>query len=159
MSTGAIQKMISPGFKDLLQSLNEAGVEYLVVGAYALAYHGAPRNTKDLDVYVRPTTQNAKNIVDALNRFGFESLSAEARDLERENTVIQLGHPSYRIDLISGISGVSFEQAWSNRCSATLDGIPVAFIGRAELLKNKYASGRHQDLADAERITALADKK
>lgn len=136
-------------FFDMLSALSGEGAEYLVVGAYALAAHGLPRATGDLDVWVRPTVDNAERVLRALRSFGAPLLDLTRDDLLRPDTVFQIGVAPTRIDLLTGVSGLTFDEAWPSRISVTLEGLPVPVIGFDELLRNKEASGRPQDLADA----------
>ncbi|MBI3458149.1 MAG: hypothetical protein HY002_20435 [Candidatus Rokubacteria bacterium] len=136
-------------FFDMLSALSGEGVEYLVVGAYALAAHGLPRATGDLDIWVRPTADNAERVLRALRSFGAPLLDLTLDDLLRPDTVFQIGVAPTRIDLLTGVSGLTFDEAWPSRISVTLEGLPVPVIGFDELLRNKEASGRPQDLADA----------
>lgn len=137
-------------FRDLLAALVESSVRFMVVGAHALAAHGVPRMTGDLDVWLDPTKENATRVWTALARFGapLGSLSIRESDFTRPEQVLQLGLPPYRIDLMTSISGVDFRDAWEGRLVGTLFGVPVAFIGRDALLRNKRASGRPKDLED-----------
>jgi acetolactate synthase regulatory subunit len=137
---------------EFLGLLNSNGVEYLVVGAFAVAFHGFPRYTADLDLLVRPTGENAERVLRALSQFGFGNLGIQAEDLQSPGKVIQLGVKPNRIDLLTAISGVSFEEAWATRREAELDGIATRFIGRAALLRNKECTGRARDLGDAEEL-------
>lgn len=137
-------------FRDLLAAFAESGVRCMVVGAHALAAHGVPRMTGDLDVWVEPTEENAARVWTALVRFGapLESLSLRVSDFTRPEQVVQIGLPPYRIDLMTSISGVDFPAAWEGRLIGTLFEVPVAFIGRDAFLRNKRASGRPRDLED-----------
>ncbi len=139
-------------FREFIELLNSNRVEYLIVGAFALAYHGWPRYTQDLDVLVRPTAENAARIERALRHFGFGSLGLTAEDFMQRYRAVQLGFEPNRIDLLTTLTGVSFEEAWEQRVSAVLDGIPVWFISREHFIRNKRASGRPQDLADVARL-------
>jgi hypothetical protein len=130
-------------FRDFVSLLNKNDVEYLIVGAYALGYHGVPRATQDLDLYVRPTPKNAAKIVRALKEFGFAGL--DEQDLSEPGKVIMMGRPPMRIDLLTRISGVSWETAWANKLTGRYGEQP-------ELLANKAASGRTKDLADLEAL-------
>jgi hypothetical protein len=143
-------------FRDLLAAFTGNGVRFLVVGAHALAAHGVPRVTGDLDVWVEPTTANAARAWRALAEFGapLETLSLRESDFVQPDRVIQLGLPPYRIDIMTAISGVRFPDAWPDRLEGTLFDVPVAFIGRAAFIRNKRASGRPKDLED---IRALGD--
>ncbi len=144
--------MLSKDFKEFVTLLNENGVEYLVVGGYAMALHGRPRHTGDLDLWVRPSAENAVQLMQCLRQFGFGSLGLESTDFVEANQIIQLGYPPFRIDLITGIDGVDFEAAWPNRETVIHDGLPIHFIGLADLKANKRASGRPRDLDDLENL-------
>jgi hypothetical protein len=137
-------------FRDLLVAFADAGVRFLVVGAHALAAHGVPRMTGDLDLWVEPTEANAARIWTALRRFGapLDALTLRESDFVRPDQVIQLGLPPYRIDLLTGISGVGFEEAWEGRLGGLLFEVPVSFIGTDAFLRNKRAAGRPRDLED-----------
>ncbi len=139
-------------FKELLASLNENGVEFIVVGAYALAFHGVPRNTGDLDILVRPTPANATRILTALEAFGFGALGLSSDDFTSPDRVVQLGVPPVRVDFLTALTGVSWEQAFAGRVEGDYDGVPVAFIGRSDLVVNKRTTGRARDLADLEAL-------
>jgi hypothetical protein len=132
--------------------LNSNEVEFLVVGAFAVAYHGYPRYTGDLDLLIRPTADNAARVLRTLSQFGFSRLDITADDLQYEGKIVQLGMPPNRIDLITSISGVSFEEAWTSRSDGDLGGAPVRFIGRDALRRNKESTGRAKDLGDAEEL-------
>lgn len=141
--------------KDLhafVELLNSNQVEYLIVGAFAVAYHGFPRYTGDLDILVRPSGENARRTLNVLSQFGFGGLGVQNDDLEVPGKVIQLGVAPNRIDLVTAISGLTFDQAWASRELAELDGIPVAFIGRTALIHNKESTGRQKDRGDAEEL-------
>ena len=146
---------LNPDFRDLLVALHDEGAEFLVVGAYAVAFHGSPRATGDLDVLVRPTSENAGRVFRALTTFGAPLVRAGvgAEDFARPGTVYQIGVAPRRIDVLTEISGVAFEDAWSTREPASLEGRTVHFIGREALLRNKQAAGRPKDLADLARLT------
>lgn len=139
-------------FSELLASFNANDVEYLLVGGYALAHHGAPRFTGDLDLFVRPTADNARRILAALDAFGFGGLGLTADDFCIPDRVIQLGRPPVRIDLLTSIDGVTWDQAHSGAESCGVDGQPVPVIGLREFVANKRASGRPTDLADLDSL-------
>jgi len=143
---------VQPDFRELLALLNAHSVEYMIVGGYALAFYGAPRFTGDLDVFVRPTAQNAGRILAALNDFGFGSLNLGAEDFSTQDRVVQLGVPPVRVDLITSLSGVSWETCWASRQPGAYGDVPVAFIGREQFIANKRAVGRTKDLADLEAL-------
>lgn len=137
-------------FRDLLASFNARGVEYLIVGGYALAIHGAPRYTGDLDILVRPTPDNARRIMSALEDFGFGDLGLVETDFTDPDRVVQLGVPPVRVDLLTSVSGVTWEDAYADRHMGMYGDLQVAFMGRTTFVANKRASGRLRDLADLE---------
>lgn len=139
-------------WREFIESLNSNKVEYLVVGAVALAHHGRPRYTGDLDILIRSTRENVLRLKVALGAFGMGSMDLTVEDLTTPDQVIQLGVPPNRIDLLTSISGVTFEQAWEDRVGGTIEGTPATFIGRQSLIQNKRAGGRPQDLADLQAI-------
>lgn len=143
---------LSEGLREFVGSLNANQVEYLVVEAFAVAYYGVSRYTADLDLLIRPSSDNAKRMLLALSKFGFGNLGIASSDFQEANKVIQLGVSPNRIDLLTSISGVSFEEAWPSREPGDLDGMPVNFIGRAELIRNKEHTGRARDLGDTEEL-------
>lgn len=139
-------------FRELLALFNARSVEYVVVGGYAMAHHGQPRYTRDIDLYVRPSKANAERVMAALDAFGFGGIGLSQTDFEKPDQIIQLGQPPVRIDLITTIEGVSWEQAAAGQAQGEYGGEPVPFLGRAELIANKKAAARPQDLADVERL-------
>ena len=143
---------VQPDFRDLLALLNAHNVEYMIVGGYALAFHGAPRFTGDLDILVRPHPENAMRVFSALNEFGFASVGLTIEDFERPDQVVQLGVPPVRIDIIKSVTGVSWEEAFAGRETGTYGDIPVYYIGREQFIVNKRATGRKRDLADLEAL-------
>ena len=140
-------------FKELLELFNKHKVDYVIVGAYALAFHGCPRYTGDLDLLVKPDSNNARRIIEAIKEFGFESLDLTTEDFSSKEKVVQLGVPPIRIDILTSLTGVTWEQVSSNRAKGEYGDIPVYFIGKNEFIANKKALGRHKDLADIESIT------
>lgn len=143
---------IQPDFRELLAWFNDRGVEYVIVDAYALAFYGAPRFTGDLDLLINPHPDNAARVVAALEAFGFSSPGPTIKDLSAEDHVIQLGVPPVRIDLITSLSEVSWEEVWKNRITDKFGDVPVNFIGRKQFVANKRATGRKKDLADLEAL-------
>jgi hypothetical protein len=139
-------------YKELLELFNRHKVEYTIVGAYALAYHGVPRFTCDIDIFVHPSPGNAKNILSALADFGFGSLNLTIDDFQIPNSVVQLGVPPVRIDIITSITGVTWEEANMGKSEATYSDIPVYFLGREQYIANKRAIRRKKDLADLEAL-------
>lgn len=143
---------LNPDWSEFVELLNESGVEYLVIGAFALAFHGLPRATGDIDFWVRNTSENAGRLLSALDRFGFSSLGLKAEDFMSPNAVIMLGRPPRRIDLLTGIDGLEFDESWQRRVLGHLGSMPVYFISRDDFVKNKLAAGRPKDLIDAEAV-------
>jgi len=139
-----------PDFRELLVLFNARHVEYLIVGGYALAFHGAPRFTGDLDIFVKPDTVNAQRILAALEAFGFTSVGLTASDFARPDQVVQLGVPPVRIDLITSLTGVSWDEVWAGRVAGRYGDTPVSYIGREQFVANKRATGRTKDVADLE---------
>ena len=143
---------VQPDFKDLLELFNAHQVEYMIVGGYSLAFHGAPRYTGDIDIFVKPTLENARRILTALDEFGFGSLGLTVEDFERPDNIVQLGVPPVRIDLITSITGVSWEDALSDCVDGKYGELPVKYIGLDEFISNKRATGRKKDLSDLEAL-------
>jgi len=139
-------------WREFIGLLNSHGVEYVVVGGHAVGYHGYPRYTGDIDFLVRPSAGNASRVVDVLVEFGFDGARALHGDLTAPDKIIQLGRPPNRIDLLTSISGVDFDEAVQGSTTAAVGGAEVRIIGVEALLKNKRATGRTKDLADAEEI-------
>jgi hypothetical protein len=144
--------MLNRDFKEFIESLNDNDVRYLVIGGYAVALHGYPRYTKDIDVWIELSQENAANTIKALEQFGFGSLGLKSEDFLDPDHVIQLGHPPNRIDLIMSPEGVDFETCYASRVQARIDEVTVNFIDLENLKKNKKAAGRLQDLADVENL-------
>jgi hypothetical protein len=144
--------LLPKDWRAFIELLNSKGVEYLIVGAFALAYHGLPRYTGDLDILVRPTPENALRLESVLNIFGFSPLGLKAADFSEPDSIIQLGVAPNRIDILTSVTGVPFEEAWSDRIQAELDGIHANLIGRKALIRNKRLTGRTKDKADLEAL-------
>ena len=144
--------MLNQDFKEFVQSLNDNDVRYLVIGGYAVALHGHPRYTKDIDIWIQMTPENANRMVAALDDFGFGSLGLRAEDFLVPDQVIQLGYPPSRIDLIASPPGVDFETCYDSRVQTEIDGVAISFIDLENLKKSKRAAGRLQDLADLENL-------
>ena len=140
---------LSRDLREFIECLNSNKAEYLIVGAFAVSWHGFPRYSGDIDFLVRPTLENAALVLKAIAQFGLGSLPLSAEDFATPNRVVQLGYEPNRIDLMSSVTGVTFEEAWAERDIGELDGLPVNFIGRAALLRNKDATGRSKDKIDA----------
>ncbi|RLC90614.1 MAG: hypothetical protein DRI37_00905 [Chloroflexi bacterium] len=144
--------MLNQDFKEFIESLNANHVRYLVIGGYAVALHGHPRYTKDIDVWIELSPENAAKMVQALEQFGFESLQLQADDFLTPDQVIQLGYPPNRIDIITTPPGVEFESCYASRMEVEIAGVLVKFIDLENLKKSKRAAGRLQDLADIENL-------
>ena len=144
--------MLTPDFKEFAALLNSNGVEYLVVGGYALAAYGHPRYTGDLDFWIGTNHENAERVLTALEEFGFGSLGILREHLTEAGQVIQLGFPPARIDLLTSIDGVDFAECYKRRIVFEVDGLNLSFIGLEDFKTNKKAVGRHKDLADLEAL-------
>jgi len=143
---------VQKDFRELLELFNDHKVKYIIVGAYALGFHGAPRYTGDLDIFVKPDPVNAESILRAIDVFGFGSVGLTAADFETQNKVVQLGFPPVRIDIITSLTGISWEEAWSGKMEGGFGDLVVHYIGRDEFILNKKALGRKKDLADLEAL-------
>ena len=139
-------------FKDFLKLLDAEGVEYLLIGGYAVAYHGYPRATEDIDIWVASSPQNAQRIIRALKEFGFDVPELNPDLFLKPESIVRMGVPPLRIELSTTISGVGFSECYQGRVTEAIDGITVSIINLADLKKNKKASGRHRDLDDLERL-------
>src|SRR4051812_2433452 len=143
---------LSKDWREFLELLNSSGVGY--VGAQSLAFHGRPRHTGDLEILVRPTSENARLLLAVLNQFGFEQSNFKETDFLLPEQIIQLGRAPSRIDLLTSLTGVVIDEAFNTKVSAIIDGIPVFILGRDALIRNKRAVGRPQDLADLSALEA-----
>jgi hypothetical protein len=143
---------LASDFDEFIASLNAHDVEFLIVGAYALAFHGAPRFTGDLDIFVRPTLDNAARVLDAVRAFGFPVEELQPRDLIEPRRILEMGLEPVQIHVMSAISGVSWDDAWRTRAAGTCGEQAVAFLGRDAFLQNKRASARPKDLADIDAL-------
>ncbi len=151
--------MLNKDYKEMLQCLLEENVRFLLVGAYAVAVHGFPRATKDIDFFVWATPENAANLMRALTKFGTPLHDISEADLSSEGVVFQIGNSPRRIDIITNISGVKFEQAYANKTTISIEGIEVPVISLEDLIANKRASARTQDLADVEKLESVSLQK
>jgi hypothetical protein len=145
--------------REFVELLNSHNVEYLVVGGHAVAFHGYPRFTGDIDFFIRMTPSNAERLLAVLSEFGFGTVGITACDLLEPKRVIRLGYPPNQIDILTSISGVDFDAAWDARVESEMDNQPVTIIGWSELLRNKRAAGRQKDLADVDKLVAVAKRK
>ncbi len=139
-------------FQELLRSLNDRGARYVIVGGYAIAHHGWPRYTKDLDLLIEMTPDNAQRVVQALAAFGFSGPEISAEKLTNPRTLLRLGRPPTQVEILTSIDGVSWDEVYANREPGEYAGVPVAYIGREQFIQNKRAAGRLRDLADIEDI-------
>jgi hypothetical protein len=142
----------NPDFKDLFSIFNEEAVEYLVVGAHAVIFYAEPRYTKDLDVWVNPTSQNAKKVWKALSRFGAPLQDITLEEFTDPDVIYQIGLEPNRIDVLMSIPGVDFQSAKRNRVASSYVGVPIFIVGKADLIHSKRTAGRKQDLLDVERL-------
>jgi hypothetical protein len=138
--------------REFIELLNSHDVRYLIVGGYAVAFHGYPRTTGDIDFFVDVSEDNAGKLIAVLEAFGFASLGLTKQDFLEPGTIIQLGHPPNRIDLVTSISGIRFEDAWQHRVSFEVEGVSLLVIDKPTLMANKAASGRPKDLADLDAL-------
>ena len=138
-------------FSDFVKALKQHEVEFIIVGAFALAFHGQPRSTGDLDVWIKPTSANVRALLDALKTFGFQSVSISEQDI-LSGKIIQLGYPPVRIDLVSTLDGLSPDEIWEARTSGKLGDNDVWYLSKGAFIKNKLTVGRHKDLADIESL-------
>lgn len=145
--------VLNQDFKEFIQSLNDHNVRYLIIGGYAVAFHGHPRYTKDLDVWIELGQENAANILKALAHFGFGSLGLTEDDFLEPDQIVQLGFPPSRIDILTTLEGVDFDECFASKIVTTIDNIQMNFIDLENLKKNKKATGRLQDLADLENLS------
>ena len=151
--------MLSPDFKEFIELLNVHNVQYLIVGGYALAFHGHPRYTKDIDIWIATNTDNAQKMLNVLKDFGFASLSLSQQDFLEQDNIIQIGFPPNRIDILTSVDGIQFADSISESSIIKVDGITIHLIGIHKLIENKTASGRLQDLADVEKLQALLSER
>lgn len=140
--------MLNPDYKDMLLCLQGEGVDFIIVGAYALAAHGFPRATGDIDIWVGNTPDNARKILRALAKFGAPISNLAEQDFTAPDTIVQIGVAPSRVDIITGIDGVEFNKAWSNKVTIMVDDIELHVLSKADLLKNKVAAGRDKDQGD-----------
>ena len=148
--------MLNPDFCDILSALRDESVEFLNVGSYAVAAHGCPRATEDLDIWVRPSEPNSRRVMRALIQFGAPTSRLSPADFQSDDLVFQMGNPPWRIDLLTSIDGVTFEEAWMDRHEWSVDGLTLPIISRRHLVINKRAAGRPKDIADAARLESDA---
>ncbi len=144
--------MLTKDFKEFIQLLNKNKIQYLIIGGYAVAFHGYPRYTKDIDIWINRTPENAKKLIDVLTEFGLGSLGLKQSDFLEPDQIIQLGYAPNRIDIITTALGIDFEECYKTKIKVTIDDIETYFIDLENLRKNKKETGRLQDLADLENL-------
>ena len=142
-------------FEDFVALLNTHHVDYMVVGGYALAFHGKPRHTGDLDIWIDVSENNAEKLLSVIADFGMASLGIEKEDFLKPGIITQIGYPPLRIDILNEIDGVSFKDAYPTKLTIDIDGLIISYIGLDDLIKNKISSGRHQDLTDVNSLRKL----
>jgi hypothetical protein len=147
--------MLNEDYRDMLQALADEKVKFLLVGAYALAAHGYPRATMDIDIWVMPTSENANAVLRALQRFGTPLQNLTPQDLQKDDVVFQIGVAPRRIDIITGVSGLQFEETFARSIAVDVEGIEVHIPSIPDLIRNKRTSGRTRDRADAEALEEL----
>ena len=151
--------MLHKDFKDMLQSLLDEKVEFLLIGGYAMAAYGCVRFTKDIDIWVGASDENAPKILSALRRFGAPISGLSVKDFTSPGTLFQIGVSPVRIDITSKVDGVTFKECYANKEEADMDGMTIPIISRADLVRNKKASGRRQDLLDVENLKLPESEK
>ena len=147
---------VNSDFSDLLRLFNANHVRYLIIGGYAVVQYAEPRFTKDLDVWISTDRVNASSVYRALKEFGAPLADLTEDDFAEEGYFYQMGVPPVRVDILMGIPGIAFEEAWANRVKVEFDGLPVIFISKADLITSKRASGRPQDLLDADTLSKMS---
>ncbi|HSR66707.1 MAG TPA: hypothetical protein VLU25_02105 [Acidobacteriota bacterium] len=150
---------LNSDLREFIKLLNSRKIRYLVVGGHAVAFHGYPRFTADIDFLIKPSPENAGLVAEAIKDFGFGDQPSLRDQLTQSGKILQLGRQPNRIDLITSISGLDFDEAWEDSVAGELDGLPVRFPSRDSLLRNKRASGRAKDLADVEELERVAQKE
>ncbi len=146
-------------FEEFIRLLNKNGIKYLIVGGYAFAYHAYPRFTQDIDIFIQITKINIKKIIDVFKQFGFEEINISEEDIAKKDKIVQLGYPPNRIDIITSISGVSFNNAWKNKVKAKFGKEEIFIISLDDYIKNKKASNRKKDNFDIDEINRIKKKK
>jgi hypothetical protein len=144
--------VLNKDFREFIELLNENEVKYLIVGGYAVGFHGYPRYTKDLDIWILAAHENSQKIMNALKQFGFGHAELKKEDFLKSGNFVQLGYPPNRIDLVMSCDGVDFETCYKSKIQIEVEGLKINFIDLDNLKKNKKASGRLQDLADLDNL-------
>ncbi|WP_299759967.1 hypothetical protein [uncultured Pontibacter sp.] len=147
-----VQMKLTQDFQNIIQLLNSAGAEYIIAGGFAVALYGYPRYTGDIDIWINPSHENAFKVLSILYQLGYDPQDVNLEDLTTENVVVQLGYPPNRIDLSTGMTGLSFESSWQNKIMMPFGGTTANFISLDDLKRNKQATARQQDLLDLENL-------
>ncbi len=150
---------VEKDYEELLKLFNKYGVKYTVIGAYAVAFYGKPRYTKDMDILIEPSIANGEKVVAALNEFGFKSLKLSPHDFAHKGKIIQLGYEPVRVDILTSIQGCNFNEVWRKRTRGTYGKAKTFFIGINELIKNKRRSKRKQDKLDLDILSQVRTQK
>lgn len=143
---------LNSDFKELFELFIGKSVKFVIVGGYALAFHGVPRYTGDIDILIAPTAENAARVVLALEEFGFSSVGLSAEDFTAEDAIVQLGHPPFRVDILTSVDGLTWDEISAECEMGIMGGLPLPVISKDHLIANKRAVGRTQDLADIEAL-------
>jgi predicted nucleotidyltransferase len=151
--------VLNKDLREFIGLLNEKGVKYLVIGGYAVAYHGYPRYTKDIDIWIWLNEENAQKVIETIKAFGMASMHILVDDLLNPDSVIQLGMPPNRIDILTDLETLDFETCYAQKETASLDGLDIAFLDFDNLIKSKLAAGRPQDKVDAKKLRERKFKK
>ncbi|WP_461450452.1 DUF6036 family nucleotidyltransferase [Mucilaginibacter sp.] len=146
-------------FEDFVFLLNKYNVNYMIIGGYALAFHGIPRHTGDLDIWIDISEENAQKMIEVIKEFGLGSLGLETIDFLQKGIITQIGYPPLRIDILNEIDGIEFGEAYPNKLIIDIDGLPISYISLDDLIKNKQVSGRQRDLSDITELNKLKKKK
>jgi predicted nucleotidyltransferase len=147
--------ILAKDFEDFVKLLNQHHVSYMIVGGYALAFHGKPRHTGDLDIWIQNSDDNSDKLVKVIKEFGLGSLGLTKADFLQEGYVTQIGYPPLRIDILNSIDGVNFVDAFQNKLLINIDGLDINYIGLKDFIDNKIASGRSQDIVDLKEIKKI----
>lgn len=156
---GKSKVTVSKDFEELFEFLNARGVKALVVGGYAYTFHAKPRYTKDIDIWIEPTPENAKRLLQALQDFGYGSLPLTVEDFTEPGSIVQLGQPPHRVDLMTSLKSLSFDEAWMGRAEALYGKEQIFYLGLDDLIRNKKAVARPQDRVDVRTLTTYAERR
>jgi predicted nucleotidyltransferase len=144
---------LAPDYKEFIELLNSKGIKYIIVGGYAVAWHGYPRFTGDIDFWIAISKENAQKSIEALKEFGFGSLNISNDDFLQDDFVLQLGYPPVRIDMLTSLTGLNFDECYPKAIKTEIDGVNAYIIDKESLIKNKRATGRDRDLGDIKELS------